>query len=210
MRNKPAADDDASRWKRTGVQAQPTLRRRIPTSERGRRVHRPTRVGLAAVDVVDARRSGHSSLRWPTPSTRRRTAGIAIETAVCGPRKGAFCRCMNDLRKTQASFARKAQAQPTHRFGDLYHLICRDEWLREALGCVLRNAGSRTAGIDGISRNHLQEQPAQAAFIETLQHELRNGTYRPQPVRRQWIPKANGQRRGRHPDPKGSGGPDGA
>jgi hypothetical protein len=52
---------------------------------------------------------------------------------VCGTQKGAFCRRMNDLRKTQESFARKAQAQPEHRFGDLYHLVCREEWLREAL-----------------------------------------------------------------------------
>lgn len=102
---------------------------------------------------------------------------------------------MNDLRKTQASFARKAQAQPTHRFGDLYHLICREEWLSEALRCVLRNTGSRTAGIDGISRKHLQEETAQATFIHTLRTELRSNTYHPQPVRRHWIPKANGSRR---------------
>ena len=40
---------------------------------------------------------------------------------------------MDDLRKTQESFARKAQAQPEHRFADLYHLVCREDWLTEAL-----------------------------------------------------------------------------
>jgi group II intron reverse transcriptase/maturase len=102
---------------------------------------------------------------------------------------------MDDLRKTQASFARKALAQPTHRFGDLYHLVCRQDWLEAALRAVLRNTGSRTAGIDGISRKQLADAEAQAQFIQRLRAELKAGTYRPQPVRRQWIPKANGKLR---------------
>jgi hypothetical protein len=88
---------------------------------------------------------------------------------------------MNDLRKTQESFARKAQAQPEHRFGDLYHLICREEWLREALSAVLKNPGSRTAGVDGISRKDLADEASQAKFIQELQAELKAGTYRPLP-----------------------------
>jgi RNA-directed DNA polymerase len=102
---------------------------------------------------------------------------------------------MNDLRKTQESFARKAQTQPSHRFGDLYHLVCRADWLKEALRAVLSNAGSRTAGIDGISRKQLADEAAQTKFIEALQTELKAGLYRPQPVRRRWIPKANGKQR---------------
>ena len=64
-------------------------------------------------------------------------------------RKGGRCALplldsvtMSDVRKTQSSFARKALAVPGHRFGDLYHLICRDEWLAEALRGVLRNTGN--------------------------------------------------------------------
>ncbi|MAU00349.1 MAG: group II intron reverse transcriptase/maturase [Anaerolineaceae bacterium] len=102
---------------------------------------------------------------------------------------------MNELRKTQESFARKAQAQPGHRFGDLYHLVCREEWLKEALQAVLRNVGSRTAGIDGISRKQLTEEKTQEEFIQTLRKELKEGSYRPQPVKRHWIPKANGKQR---------------
>jgi RNA-directed DNA polymerase len=102
---------------------------------------------------------------------------------------------MNDLRKTQESFARKAQAQPSHRFGDLYHLVCRADWLKEALRAVLSNTGSRTAGIDGISRKQLADEAAQTKFVEGLQTELKAGIYRPQPVRRRWIPKANGKQR---------------
>lgn len=102
---------------------------------------------------------------------------------------------MNDICKTQQSFARKAQAQPEHRFEDLYHLICQEQWLRAALEATLHNTGSQTAGIDGINRQNLQEQTAQNKFIHELQSELKARTYQPQPVRRHWIPKANGKLR---------------
>jgi RNA-directed DNA polymerase len=102
---------------------------------------------------------------------------------------------MDDFRKTQESFARKAQAQPEHRFADLYHLVCREEWLAEALHAVLGNTGSRTAGIDGITRKHLADEATRSKFIQSLQTELKAGTYHPEPVRRHWIAKANGKMR---------------
>lgn len=117
-------------------------------------------------------------------------------------RKGGRCALplldsvtMSDVRKTQSSFARKALAVPGHRFGDLYHLICRDEWLAEALRGVLRNTGSRTPGVDGVSRSDLSDDRVQWAFIHALGGELKDGVYWPQPVQRLWIPKANGQQR---------------
>lgn len=114
---------------------------------------------------------------------------------MCEVQNGASCICMDDIRKTQESFARKAQGQPEHRFEDLYHLICRTDWLTAALDKVLSNPGSRTAGIDGMSRKHFKEEGKRQAFVQTLQTELRNKTYQPQPVERRWIPKANGRQR---------------
>ncbi len=102
---------------------------------------------------------------------------------------------MNDICKTQQSFARKAQAQPEHRFGDMYHLICQEEWLTAALMATLSNTGSQTAGIDGVNRQSLPDETAQHKFIHDLQTELKTKTYQPQPVRRHWIPKANGKLR---------------
>jgi RNA-directed DNA polymerase len=102
---------------------------------------------------------------------------------------------MDDIRKTQESFARKAQTQPEHRFGDLYHLICREDWLMTALGKVLSNPGSRTAGVDRISRRDLKEDKQKATFVQAIQAELKGGAYHPQPVKRHWIPKANGKQR---------------
>lgn len=98
---------------------------------------------------------------------------------------------MSDILKTQRSFARKAEAHPDHRFDDLYHLIYRWDWLETALQHVLSNKGARTPGVDGITKDDLQTPEQQREFLELLQQELKTGTYRPLPVDRVWIPKAN-------------------
>jgi len=77
----------------------------------------------------------------------------------------------------------------------LYHLICREDWLTAASDKVLSNSGSRTAGVDGINRKQLNAESKRQAFVQSLRTELKDQTYRPQPVRRQWIPKANGTQR---------------
>lgn len=96
---------------------------------------------------------------------------------------------MNDILKTQRSFARKALAQETHRFENLYHLICREDWITQALQHVLANQGARTAGVDGITKVNLKTEEAQAVFVDELQADLKSGKYHPQPVKRIWIPK---------------------
>jgi len=95
----------------------------------------------------------------------------------------------DDIRKTQKSFARKAQAEPKHRFQDLWHLLSREDWIKTALASTLANSGARTPGIDGISKSDLKTDAKQAAFIESLRNELKSGNYKPMPVRRTWIPK---------------------
>jgi RNA-directed DNA polymerase len=95
----------------------------------------------------------------------------------------------NDIRLTQKSFARKAQAEPEHRFQDLWHILCREDWIKTALARTLTNSGSRTAGVDGISKKDLNTDAKQVAFTASLQSELKSGTYEPMPVRRTWIPK---------------------
>lgn len=102
---------------------------------------------------------------------------------------------MDDIRKTQTALARKALAVPNHRFDDLYHLICRQDWLETALKRVLANLGARTPGIDGMTKHHLKTEESRAIFLQELQAELKTGIYRPKPVVRKWIPKANGGQR---------------
>src|SRR5215467_2597231 len=91
--------------------------------------------------------------------------------------------------KAQQGLARKAQTQRSHRFEDLYFLLYKREWIAEALDHVLSNSGALTPGIDGQSRNDLDNPQARERFIDTLQAELKSQHYQPQPVKRVEIPK---------------------
>jgi group II intron reverse transcriptase/maturase len=102
---------------------------------------------------------------------------------------------MPDIIKTQRALAVKATHNPTHQFDHLYRLICRDDWIAAALDAVLANTGARTAGIDGVTKQALASDAARATFIQDLREELRQDTFQPVPVRRVYIPKANGTRR---------------
>jgi RNA-directed DNA polymerase len=102
---------------------------------------------------------------------------------------------LDDILKTQHSFAKKATSHPEHRFDNVYHLLKRDDWLNAALDAVLSNVGARTGGVDGITRQHFQQEGFRQQFLADLKAELTAGQYQPQPVRRQFIPKANGKMR---------------
>jgi len=104
---------------------------------------------------------------------------------------------MSDIIKTQQGLARKAEAERTHHFENLYHLLCKREWIEEALQHVLDNDGAGTAGIDGISwkvfndvdKSDFENEKFRQQFIDTLQAELKNRMFKPMPVRRVEIPK---------------------
>jgi len=104
---------------------------------------------------------------------------------------------MSDIIKAQQGLARKAQADKEHRFRDLYHLLCKREWIEEALWHVLNNDGSQTPGVDGISwksfndteKSDFENEKFSQQFIDELQAELKARIYKPSPVRRVEIPK---------------------
>jgi hypothetical protein len=102
---------------------------------------------------------------------------------------------MSDIIKTQRSLAIKAKHNPTHQFDHLYRLICQKEWVHRALALVLSNQGARTAGIDGVTKKTLDDPENYLALIREIQQELREQRFRPVPVRRIYIPKANGKMR---------------
>jgi len=102
---------------------------------------------------------------------------------------------LDDILKTQHSFARKATTELEHRFTNLYHLLRRDDWLNAALDAVLSNVGARTGGVDGITLKHFKNEGFREEFLATLRTELTTGAYKPQPVRRKYIHKSNGKQR---------------
>ncbi len=72
----------------------------------------------------------------------------------------------------------------------LWKLLTSPEWLAQAWEQIRRNRGSQTAGIDNKTALDVDIN-----LIHKLAEELRTGKYRPKPVRRVLIPKANGKTR---------------
>ena len=99
---------------------------------------------------------------------------------------------LDKVRELQRALYRSAKASPTRRFHALYDKVYREDVLRRAWQEVKANAGA--AGVDGQTIKHL-EQSGVEEFLATLGNELRTGMYRPRPVRRVRIPKADGRER---------------
>jgi RNA-directed DNA polymerase len=87
----------------------------------------------------------------------------------------------------------KAEREPNHRFGDLYSLLCDPDWLWLAHDRVAQNAGSKTAGCDGITMVDFDEDLE--GNLQRLGEALKSETFEAWPVRRVNIPKPNGKLR---------------
>lgn len=97
------------------------------------------------------------------------------------------------VRELQRRLYVAAKRQPERRFHALYDRIFRGDVLREAWKRVRRNKGA--AGIDAQTLAEV-EQYGVDRFLEEVGAELRAGKYRPQAVRRRYIPKPDGRQRG--------------
>ena len=94
------------------------------------------------------------------------------------------------VRELQRRLYIAAKRNEERRFHALYDRIWRSDVLLEAWKRVRGNKGA--AGIDGVTLSMIEQQGV-AEFLRELQATLRAGKYRPQPVRRRYIPKPDGQ-----------------
>jgi RNA-directed DNA polymerase len=57
---------------------------------------------------------------------------------------------------------------------------------------VAGNRGANTPGIDGLSAAAVEERIGVSGFLDDLRAQIRQGTFRPLPVRERKIPKPGG------------------
>ena len=97
--------------------------------------------------------------------------------------------------RTQIKYHRWAKTDRATRFGDLFNLVCHPGYLLVAWEHVARNKGARTAGIDGVTVRGIEQRGEVGAFLSGIATSLKDGMYRPSPVRRVLIPKPGGKSR---------------
>jgi group II intron reverse transcriptase/maturase len=96
------------------------------------------------------------------------------------------------VRELQRKLCVCAKSSRTRRFHALYDRIYRSDVLWEAWNRVRNNGGA--AGIDRETIQAIEERGV-GEFLQEIEAALRAGRYRPSPVKRRWIPKADGKQR---------------
>jgi RNA-directed DNA polymerase len=96
------------------------------------------------------------------------------------------------VQKLQTALHAKAKAEAGYRFYALYDKISRDDILAHAYAQCRSNKGA--PGIDGQDFADIEAYGVERWLAE-LALALRQETYRPEPIRRVFIPKANGKLR---------------
>lgn len=109
-----------------------------------------------------------------------------------GPNHPDGRRPRDKVRELQRRLWVAAKRAPGRRFHALYDHISRSDVLLEAWRRVRRNKGA--AGVDGQSIRDVEQRGVEL-FLEEIASELRAGRYRPNVVRRRYIPKADGRKR---------------
>ena len=88
----------------------------------------------------------------------------------------------------------KAKREPRFRFWTLYDRIYRQDVLEAAWALVAGNDGA--PGVDGVTIKEIEDSPGgPEALVVELHQSLKAKTYRPQAVRRVYIPKHDGRQR---------------
>jgi RNA-directed DNA polymerase len=98
----------------------------------------------------------------------------------------------NSVQKLQTALHAKAKAEPGYRFYALYDKISREDILAHAYAQCRSNKGA-----PGVDRQDFEALEAYGVerWLGELALALRQETYRPDPIRRVYIPKANGKLR---------------
>ncbi|MFE5512309.1 group II intron reverse transcriptase/maturase [Streptomyces sp. NPDC056529] len=111
-------------------------------------------------------------------------SGALLEMDLVGPHQR--------VSEMQAKLHRWAAADPGRRFDDLFNLVHDPATLIVAFDRVAGNRGARTAGVDGLTAADVEERFGVPGFLDGLRAQLRQGSFRPLPVRERKILKPGG------------------
>jgi RNA-directed DNA polymerase len=96
------------------------------------------------------------------------------------------------VQKLQTALHAKAKESPGFRFYALYDKVYRKDILAHAYLCCKANGGA--AGVDDQRFEDIAAY-GEERWLDELAQELKSRNYRPLPVRRVYIPKADGKRK---------------
>ncbi len=94
----------------------------------------------------------------------------------------------------QRKLHRWARNEPARRFDDLFNLVCDQATLLVAWERVSNNRGAKTAGVDAMTRYAIKDDDV-VPFLTEIRSALKDGSFKPLPVRQTTIPKKGGKRR---------------
>lgn len=96
------------------------------------------------------------------------------------------------VQQLQRKLYQSAKQNSKRKFHALYDKVHREDILEEAWKRVRKNKGA--GGVDGIQISDVEAYGVETLLAE-IHRELKTGTYRPQPVKRTYIPKQDGSQR---------------
>jgi len=92
----------------------------------------------------------------------------------------------------QTKLHRWAVAAPGRRFDHLFNFVYDPATLLVAFARVAGNTGANTPGVDGLTAADVELFVGVPGFLDDLRASLKDGSFRPLPVRQRLIPKGHG------------------
>jgi RNA-directed DNA polymerase len=129
------------------------------------------------------------------PTTERRDRPPTTNPPPAVPEVKSGVNLPPKVSELRGKLGQKAEQEPKFRFYTLYDRINRDDVLTAAWWLVLAKNGA--PGVDGMTCQDILDGPGATVFLDELRDELRTKRYRPQPVKRVYLPKPDGRIRPR-------------
>lgn len=134
---------------------------------------------------------GLNRIHADSDKERNRLKTITEDVAGNPLNQWGLSECLSLLR---TKLFQKAKAEPKFRFYSLFGHVIRLETLQSAWTRVKANKG--TPGIDGVSFKDIEKRNGGSQeFLRELQGSLKDRTYRPDHIKRVYIPKTDGNKR---------------